>query len=344
MVETLREGGLFERAQIHYVATHVQSSTVHKLVQFARAVIGTVRALLSGNVALAHAHVSKGASFWRKALLLAIVRMFGVPTVFHLHSGAFDEFATTGGNFRRWCVRHTLERSDVVVVLSRRWSDWLRTFAPASNIRVIANPVNVPVTISAPSYGGKELSTGRVLFLGKICDEKGAYDLLRAWVLFSQHVKGWRLVIGGYGEVDRFLAVAQGMGVRCDIDFLGWVSGQDKIRELSAADIFVLPSFAEGMPVSILEAMAYGAAIIATPVGGVPDMIESEAQGILVRPGDVGGLANALSLLAGSPKLRSTMAASAREHVSKHYATPKVVEMIAAAYREVMASPRRSGA
>jgi glycosyltransferase involved in cell wall biosynthesis len=341
VVATLREGGLFERARVRYVATHVETGRLDKLVQFARAVANTFRALCSGRVALVHAHVSSKASFWRKASLLAMARLFRVPTIFHLHSGAFDEFATKGGRLRRWCVRRTLQRSDVVVVLSNRWRAWVQDFAPGSTVRVVANAVGVPDTLARRSSDGDASRGGRVLFLGMICDAKGTFDLLHAWARFSAEVKGWRLVIGGYGEVDRFLAEAQKLGVRGDIDYLGWVAGPDKLRELSAADIFVLPSYKEGMPVSILEAMAYGATVIATPVGGVADMLEADVHGLVVQPGDVEGLSRALVQLASSATLRLSLATAAHAHVSSHYATDKVVRQLCALYREA-AGARRS--
>jgi glycosyltransferase involved in cell wall biosynthesis len=334
VVSTLREGGLFDQARVRYVATHVETGSLDKLVQFARAVANTFGALCSGRVALVHAHVSSKASFWRKASLLAMARLFRVPTIFHLHSGAFDEFATKGGRLRSWCVRRTLRRSNAVIVLSNRWRDWVQHFAPGSTVRVVANAVNVPHAFPRQLHDGDTTRGGRVLFLGMICDAKGTFDLLQAWARFASRVTGWRLVIGGYGEVDRFLAEAEKLGVRRDIDYLGWVSGPDKLRELSAADIFVLPSYKEGMPVSILEAMAYGAAVIATPVGGVPDMLEAGVHGLIVQPGDVEGLSNALVQLADSATQRLSLASAAYAHVSEQYATDKVIQQLCAVYRE----------
>jgi len=338
VVRTLRESGLFDRARIEYVVTHLDTGAFGKVLQFSRAVVATLRALLKGDVALVHVHVSFNASFWRKATLLWIARRFGVPTVFHLHSGGFDEFAARGGPIRRWCIRRSLRASSVVVVLSKHWHDWVEQFAPGSKVRVVANPVQVPASIHDRSKAGARAHAGRVLFLGKICDEKGTFDLLHAWQRFRQVAPGWRLAIGGFGEVERFLEEASRIGVRDDIEYLGWVAGEAKARELASADIFVLPSYKEGMPVAILEAMAFGAAVIATPVGGVPDMMEAGVHGVWVRQGDVVGLADAIVRLAGSPQLRATLAAASRKHVASHYATEKVVEQIVSLYREVAAN------
>ena len=144
----------------------------------------------------------------------------------------------------------------------------------------------------------------------------------------------------GNGDVDAFLKEAERLGIREDIEYLGWVSGSKKDAELATADIFVLPSYKEGMPVSVLEAMAFGAAVITTPVGGVPDMMTPDVHGLWVQPGDVVGLAQALERLANSADLRGKLTSAAREHVIAHYSTQTVLNDLKSVYREVL-DPRR---
>lgn len=335
VVATLRGAGFFDRARVRYIDTHVETGGLDKILQFGRALMRTLGALLRGQVTLVHAHVSSGASFWRKSMLLAIARTFRVPTIFHLHSGAFDSFASRGGSLRAAVVRYTLERSSVVIVLSNRWSEWVHTFAPAANVRVLPNPVNVPHRAGGGSEPDKKTSSKRVLYLGLVSESKGTFDLLRAWQHFSQDVPGWRLVIGGYGETDRMISEVQRLGLADSVDFLGWVAGSDKERELAHASIFVLPSYNEGMPVSILEAMAYGTPVIATAVGGIPDMIRPEADGILVPPGDIPKLAGALVRLATSRELRHRLGSSGRELVIDRYSTEKILDRLASLYAEI---------
>lgn len=339
VVSAIREGGFFDWAHVRYVSTHVEGGGVRKLRRFIAAVFTTLRTLISQRVVLAHAHVSSNGSFWRKATLLWIARRFGVPTIFHLHSGGFDTYASgsTGSALRRWCIRRTLESSTVVIVLSERWAAWARGFAPESRIRIVGNPVQVLADATLPrKAGGDSTDAGRVLYMGLICDAKGSFDLLQAWARFRARVPGWRLLVGGNGEVERFLAQAQSLGISDDVDYLGWVSGAEKERVLSIADVFVLPSYKEGMPVSILEAMVHGAAVIATPVGGVPDMMVNERHGLLVEAGDVGALADSLERMATLPELRKRLAAQAHEHVLASYSTETVLRRLKAIYRETI--------
>lgn len=335
VVAILRDCGLFERARVQYVVTHVDGSRWRKLAQFMGAAARVVRVLLSGNVSIVHAHVSANGSFWRKAALLWIARRFGCATVFHLHDGNFERYVDHGfgGALLRGCIRRTIGASDVVIVLSERWAQWMRQFSPQSRVHVIGNPVRLPPQERrVPSVGDTPAASGRVLFLGMICDAKGSFDLLRAFAVFRSRMPGWRLVVGGNGEVERFLEQAVALGMRDDVDYLGWVSGAEKNRALAAADVFVLPSYSEGMPVSLLEAMAYGSAVIATPVGGVPDMMTPELHGLWIEPGDVSGLAAALERVAGSPELRARLGAAARQHVLAEYAAETASEKICRAY------------
>lgn len=339
VVTALQQGGLFEQADVRYLATHVDGGAVAKVMCFVAAVLQLCGLLLVRRVSLVHAHVSSNASLWRKALLLWLARASGVPTIFHLHSGAFDTFVADGSAWRRWCARHTMEKADRVLVLSTRWADWARGFAPRARVEVVGNPVRVPPSLA--DRRARASDGGRVLYLGLIAEAKGSFDLLQAWARCRPQLRGWRLMVGGNGAVERFLGMADQLGIRGDIDYLGWVAGADKDAALDRADIFVLPSYREGMPVSVLEAMAHGASVIVSPVGGVPDMMTEGVHGLWVRPGDIQGLADRVCELAGTASLRSTLARNAHEHVKANFSLEFIVARIHGVYRELLSASLR---
>lgn len=338
VVSTYRDGGLFESARIRYVATHSDGSRVTKAWRFVQGFGELLMLLVLGRVAAVHAHVSSRASFWRKSILLLVCRIFGRATMFHLHSGGFAEWVGSEkkGSLRQRWIRHTLESSAVVVVLTATWARWITEFAPRANVRVLGNPVALPATELLAEQRASFSGPGRVLFLGWIYDFKGCYDLLKAWVSFREQFPGWRLAVGGKGEVDEFLVEADRLGIREDIDFLGWVAGEDKDRELRRADVFVLPSYREGMPVSILEAMAYGVAVVTTPVGGVPDMMVEGVHGLWFKPGDIAALSTRLGELAGDPSLRARLANEARSHVVRNSSVEAVLRPLTRLYAELI--------
>ena len=322
VIKTYQLGGLFDRVPTTLVATHQDGPRWQKALRFGESIGKTIGKLARGRVALVHAHVSSRASFWRKSVLLALARLLSTPTIFHLHSGGFAKWVAQTdslASFRRWWIKYTLEHSDLVIVLTRGWAQWAQEFAPGARITVVGNPVAVPDEMPPDDARGSNRGQGRVLYLGWIYDFKGVYDLIQAWALFRQRCPGWRLVVGGKGETDRFLGEAKRLGISSDLEFLGWVSGQEKERELKQADIVVLASYNEGMPVSVLEGMAYGAAIATTSVGGVPDMMTEGVHGLWMKPGDIQGIADTLAELASSPELRRRLSRAAYTHVSENY-------------------------
>jgi phenylacetate-CoA ligase len=341
VVNTYRDGGLFELVPTQYVVTHCDGSSWRKAGQFVKAIGETTLALVCRRVALVHAHVSSGASFWRKSILLLAARAAGVPTIFHLHSGGFSKWVERLGASSlsaRW-IRHTLERSNEVIALNRSTASWLSEFAPNAFVNVMGNPIIVPRLVESGGGNNADCSDGgTVLYLGWIYDFKGCYDLLRAWSKFRQVCPGWRLSVGGKGEVDRFLSEAELLGIREDIDFLGWVSGQAKEDQLRHADILVLPSYHEGMPMSVLEGMAHGLPIAATPVGGVAEMMVPGLHGLWMKPGDIEGISECLVTLAKSPDLRARMGRAAHEHIKTHNSIESILEQLLAVYRRVLES------
>ena len=199
----------------------------------------------------------------------------------------------------------------------------------------MGNPIVVPsLNVTAPEYPAR--AGGRVLYLGWIYDFKGCYDLLRAWAKFRQKCPGWRLSVGGKGEVDRFLAEAEELGVREDIDFLGWVTGPEKEEQFRQADVLILPSYHEGMPMSVLEGMAHGIAIAATPVGGVAEMMVPNVHGLWMKPGDIDGICACLVTLAESPDLRARMGRAAHDHVKANNSIESILEQLLSVYRDVL--------
>jgi glycosyltransferase involved in cell wall biosynthesis len=129
------------------------------------------------------------------------------------------------------------------------------------------------------------------------------------------------------------------MGVSNAVEFLGWIDGAAKAQALAEATVYALPSYMEGLPMGVLEAMAVGLPVVATTVGGIPDVIEDGVTGLLIEPGDQDGLARALSLLLSDAALRHRMGAAARAVVEEGYTPQRIVPMIESLYRTLGAAP-----
>jgi glycosyltransferase involved in cell wall biosynthesis len=333
VVEVLRRGGLFERESVRYLSSHREGSRSAKAVTAFDAFWRLGLACLNARPAVVHAHVASRASFARKSLLLLIARAAGCRTIFHLHGAEFDLYAgAESGPALRWWIRHTLERSSVVIALSDSWAAFLRGYAPAARIVVVPNSVPLP---SPPEPGRTKEQPGRILFLGRVDAGKGVFELLEAVAALAPAFPQVRLVIGGVGELDRVRRRADELGIGERVSLPGWIDGADKQRELALAQVFCLPSHAEGLPMALLEAMAAAKAVVASTVGGIPEAVADGANGLLVAPGNAGALAGALATLLKDAALRVRLGDGARATVRERFSTEAALGQLSALYREL---------
>ena len=332
VVTLLRQDGLFEREGVCYVPTHAEGSRADKARAALSGLARTVACLLR-RPEVVHAHAASNASFVRKSALLALARLAGCKTVFHLHGACFDTFTEQSGPLMRRWIRHTLEASSVVIALSERWAAYLRCAAPRATVVVIPNSVPLP------KLGQEQEQPGRILFLGQIERRKGIVELVDALAAIAPRFPQARLAIGGQGELEQVQRRAAELGIADRIEPLGWIDAQRKAQELARAAVFCLPSHAEGLPMAMLEAMAAARPVVVTPVGGIPDTVHDGDNGLLVAPGDVPALAAALARLLGDDEERRRLGGRARATIEQEYESGVVIGRISAVYRQL----RRAG-
>src|SRR6185436_4751668 len=189
------------------------------------------------------------------------------------------------GAARRRAVRFFLDRAACVIVLSEAMRSWLAGVTRNPRIVCIPNPAQA----RAPSAAQRTRDT--VLFVGRIERAKGVFDLLESFSAIRAQIPGITLVCAGEGDRDTLAQRAAQLGVQASLRLPGWIDG-DAIQDLlNGAAVFVLPSYAEGQPMSLLEAMAAGTPVIATTVGGIPELVKHRETGLLVAPGDSAALA-----------------------------------------------------
>ncbi len=263
--------------------------------------------------------VSAGLSFLEKGLMVLWAHCCRKWVVFAPRSGKIH-LTIRKSRFMRWYIPFVLRRCDIILCQSRSWKVFYKSISnlPDNHFVVIKNWIDCS-SYSKLNVADKNKNCD-VLFLGWIERNKGIYDLVNAISEWQNEMQNIQFIVCGKG--DQFNAVQQyieELGLSSLFDFRGWVSGNEKETILRNADIFVLPSYAEGMPNSILEAMAAGKAVISTRVGGIPELVIDKKMGRLIEPGDISALGQAIVELSRDPELRHKMGKKAQEHIFLHH-------------------------
>ena len=266
-----------------------------------------IAARIRGKVDVIHINLSSSGSTYRKLVIAGCARLLVIPYVLHLHGAEYQSFWQADGGLMDLWIRHMFEHASQVIVLGKVWRDFIARRAPgaADQITIIPNATAAP---TLPHRGGGD--SVHILFLGRIGDRKGVPQLGEA-LHRMRGAPGWRATIAGDGAVEAARAKAAELGLADRVSIPGWVGPNEVAELIASADILVLPSFAENLPVSVIEGMAAGLAIVATPVGAVEDIIVDGETGLLVPPGDVEALTLALTRLVESPQLRAQLGSNA---------------------------------
>lgn len=331
VVQAYKAGGLFEEWPVRYLATYHRAGAMNKLWTAALALVRFCAWVAAGQVCAVHAHVAARGSFWRKSVFLLIGSAAGARTVFHLHDGSFPAWYASRGGMARRIVRWVLRRMDCVVVLTQGWRVPIANIEPRARLAVLPNPVILPMRRASPV-------ASEVLFLARLWREKGIYDLLAAAATLRGRVPDLHLICAGDGDLVQVQEQAQQLGLADKVTLPGWVAGEAKDRLFERACVFVLPSHAEGLPMGVLEAMAWGVPVIAANVGGIPEALGTEA-GVMFAPGDVAALATHLEHLLADAVLRRRLGAAGQRRAAEFFGSERVLTALGALYAQLGQRP-----
>ncbi|MFQ5670891.1 MAG: glycosyltransferase family 4 protein [Acidobacteriota bacterium] len=245
--------------------------------------------------------------YWRNGIYVLLARVGGAKVIFH-PLGAIDQFHDNSGRAGRWAISAFLNLADLVLVQSTGVAHQVSAMTTAP-VRALFNGIHLEPLAGAAA--GRVFRPSQVTFLavGDLGHNKGTFDILQAAGAVAREVPDarWRFIgRGDLGDLRRRAGEA-GLGGR--VLFHGPVGEDEKLEAYAGSDVFLLPSYAEGQPLSILEAMAAGLPVISTTVGSIPEIV-GRRNGLLIEPGDLPALEASMRKLAGEPGLRASMSAA----------------------------------
>ena len=319
-----------------YVFPHFKcitnSGDANKFKKLIKAIGGLIqmgyRLSCDRNIGIVHIHTASYNSFKRSSWFVLLAKLFRKKVILHIHGGGFKEYYATNP---QWIIS-VLDKCDVIITLSVSWKQFYQSITCCPHIFIVENIISPPVLKQV----GKSDDRFHLLFLGLVDRQKGIFDLLET---MHEYIEVFRnklvLHIGGNGQIYILREMIAQYELNDIVTYEGFVSGTRKTDLLLGCDAFILPSYTEGLPVSILEAMSYGKPILSTPVGGIPEVVEQNVNGILFQPGDKKAMIEAIELIMNDEKKRTDMGQKSHERM-KPFLPENVERQLDSIYRKLL--------
>ena len=244
-----------------------------------------------------------------------------------------EKFYNESSKLVRWVFKDFFNNVDVIICLSTSWKKFFEKNFNARHIIILENIVEEVQFVRQERVANTYIT---FLFLGALGERKGIFDLLEVIASnkdkYSDYIK---VVVGGNGEIRRFKEFVNKYELNDIVSYRGWISGNEKLELLKESDVYILPSYNEGLPLSILEAMSYNMPIISTSVGGIPEVVVHLQNGYLIEPGNKVQIKSAIDHFIDNPNLIYSYGNSSSKLVKPYYAS-MVIPKLEKIYKEIL--------
>jgi glycosyltransferase involved in cell wall biosynthesis len=304
-------------AQLRELDTRGEGSALASFGHLARAMWKIARGRFEGRLAGVHVNMAEKLSLFRKSMIVVTCWLLGVPVIIHLHATMRHYYCDTLPSFAQAMVRWVFSLATGVIVIGSEPRRFVidELGVPAKKVDIVINGVpdaTRPRQAAPPGFT-------RVAFVGTLGERKGVGTLLEALAKMPVDHGQVQVTLAGNGDLPRYQAQAEQLGIAQWVNFAGWHSQQQVEELLARSDVLVLPSRDEVLPLVILEALANRVAVLSTPVGETPMVLEDGENARFVPVGDVDALAAALTELVNDATLREKLARNGRRAYEQQF-------------------------
>ena len=327
VVKAHETGPQWERYHCRWIETHRDDSAIIKLWYLFTAIIETL--VIMPFYDIVHIHFSEPKSAMRKTLFFRMAKIYRKKTIVHFHSFSTE---TTINSIYRPRYEYIFTSADRVVVLSEYWQKAIcKEFGlKEEKVKILYNPCP-----TIPLQETREKKANNILYAGTVTARKGYTDMIKAFAKIAHNHKDWKIVFAGNGEVEQGKKLSAELGISNQTIFLGWVSGEEKDKAFHNASILCLPSYAEGFPMAVLDAWAYGLPVITTPVGGIPDVAKDGENMLLFNPGDIDKLAEQMEKMIDDTNFRHHISEASVNFAKFKFNINTINEQLGQLYQDV---------
>ena len=326
VIKAHETGEQWEKYHCKWIQTHRDGNPIRKLWYLVTALLEYI--VLLPFYDIVHIHTGLRTSINRKIIFAKTGRIFKKKIIIHFHPSTekhlFDEHF-------KYRIEELFSYADLLIVLSPQWIRWIDQAFPDNHfkMKVLFNPC----PIVHRDFSKKK---NHILFAGTLNERKGYNRLLEAFSQICERHKDWTLIFAGNGAIDKAKELQQQLNIpNKQVEYLGWISNGEKEKAFQEASIYCLPSWGEGFPMGVLDALAYGIPVITTPVGGTMDLIKNGVNGLIYDVYNINELAHCLSELMDSPELREKMTKEADKLVKNEFNIYNICKQLDSIYASI---------
>lgn len=254
----------------------------------------SLKKLITKRPDVVHFNTASRGSTYRNVLFSVFVRMFRIPYIIHLHGGGYPKFVGELSKAQMRLILSYFRHAESVIALTPSWSEFLATQLAVNTSRIAVIPNGTADPGPVLTTGAEKAATPTFVYAGRLTKAKGVPELIRGFHALPEGMNARLILIGG--STDKSVSAELDKSTE-NIIQLGWRTNHETLTEMAAAWAVVLPSHFENMPLTVLESMSVSTAVIATRVGGIPEMIRDNVDGILIPPCDVHHLTQSMKVL-----------------------------------------------
>ncbi len=323
VLKLYEQSAMWKKFHCRWISTHRDGSNLRKLWYLFKGMAEYI--VLLPFYDIVHIHFSLARSARRKYPFFRLAKLLGKKTVIHLHCGSqIDDIWNN-------TYQTLFEQCDCGILLSESLKSKVEEHIGKSDkLKVVYNPCP-----KVPKTDGYE-KKNQILFSGTLYDGKGYKDLIRAFAKIAKEHPDWNIVFAGNGEMEQAKSLSTELGINERVELLGWVSGEAKHKVFCESKALCLPSYAEGFPMAVLDAWAYGLPVVTTPVGGVPDVAVDGENMLLFEPGDVEKLSIQLDKLINDALFRERLSKESLRMAEQKFNLTTITEQVEEIYNKLL--------
>ena len=319
------------QTNLNYIATVIRSNKIKKITTFIRKIPQIIYIIRKKKIDIVHVHMAERGSVFREGFVILLAKILGCKTLIHMHGATIEEWYKK----QNFLIKKLTERifclADRMVVLGENWKPFIISVMGEKNKNKVVVLHNA---VSVPDCNKYNFDSKNILFYGMLIQRKGIDDLLQAFASIVNEIPE-DIMLTLYGDdhdsEEKIQDKINRYKLQERVHYMGWLTKDNRADVFRNTIVNVLPSYNEGLPMTILESMGYGIPNISTSIAAIPEALVDGINGFLIKPGDIDKLAAKIKEIVCYKDIRGKMSYEAYEMAKNEFSfeihTKKLIEI-----------------